>query len=194
MPGRGAERVPASLFADVPAVHELEREEGASSPAETTAKPSDGESSPKPESSPPTPDEVPPSGDESLPEHEPVGTKDGQPHAHLAASAETLDTVSGRRRPARYGLLVQFESRPSDLELGRLVDSTIWINDAHPAYMRGGIPVARLPHGARGGARVGATAVDVRDEHAFITQFLAHWGGAHAVSRSTGRRRPKKTA
>jgi len=44
--------------------------------------------------------------------------------------------MAGRRRPARYGLLVQFESRPGELELGRLVDSTIWINDAHPACAR----------------------------------------------------------
>jgi hypothetical protein len=32
--------------------------------------------------------------------------------------------------------MVQFESRPADSELGRLVDSTIWINDAQPAYTR----------------------------------------------------------
>ena len=48
----------------------------------------------------------------------------------------TGETIAGRRRPARYGLLVQFESRPNDTELGRLVDSTIWINDAHPAFIR----------------------------------------------------------
>ena len=48
----------------------------------------------------------------------------------------TLATVPGRRRPTRYGLMLQFESRPGDTELGRLVDSTIWINEAHPAYTR----------------------------------------------------------
>jgi hypothetical protein len=31
-------------------------------------------------------------------------------------------------------------------------------------------------------------AVEPRDEHAFITQFLAHWGGAHPSSRGVGRR------
>ena len=56
--------------------------------------------------------------------------------ADTIGSTGTLDTVVGRRRPARYGLLVQFESRPGDSELGRLVDSTIWINDAHPAFTR----------------------------------------------------------
>src|SRR5262249_15199557 len=39
----------------------------------------------------------------------------------------------GRRRPTRLGLTLQFESRPDDPELGRLVESTVWVNDAHPA-------------------------------------------------------------
>jgi hypothetical protein len=30
----------------------------------------------------------------------------------------------------------QFESRPDDLELGHLVDSTIWVSEAHPAFVR----------------------------------------------------------
>jgi hypothetical protein len=34
----------------------------------------------------------------------------------------------------------------------------------------------------------------MRDEHTFITQFLAHWGGAQTASRVPGRRRAKKTA
>ena len=54
----------------------------------------------------------------------------------MPAALRRARTVPGRRRPARYGLMVQFESRPDDTELGRLVDSTIWINDAHPAYTR----------------------------------------------------------
>src|SRR5207249_2924195 len=42
----------------------------------------------------------------------------------------------GRRRPTRLGLTIQFESRPDDLHLGRLVESTVWVNDAHAAYRR----------------------------------------------------------
>ena len=37
-------------------------------------------------------------------------------------------------------------------------------------------------------------AVEACDEHTFITQFLAHWGGAQTAKRMTGRRRAKKTA
>ena len=40
------------------------------------------------------------------------------------------------RRPGRYGLTIQFEERPDDPELARLVESTVWINEAHPAYRR----------------------------------------------------------
>jgi hypothetical protein len=37
-------------------------------------------------------------------------------------------------------------------------------------------------------------AVEARDEHTFITQFLAHWGSAQTANRLIGRRRAKKTA
>jgi hypothetical protein len=46
------------------------------------------------------------------------------------------ETTRGATRVATRCHLVQFESRPDDSDLGRLVDSTIWINDAHPAYVR----------------------------------------------------------
>ena len=96
----------------------------------------------------------------------------------IAATPGPLGTVPGRRRPARYGLLVQFESRPDDSELGRLVDSTIWINDAHPAYTRAAARARRLPHRPDRCARARAARGRRADEHAFITQFLAHWGGS----------------
>ena len=87
--------------------------------------------------------------------------------------------MPGRRRPARYGLLVQFESRPDDNELGRLVDSTIWINDAHPAYTRAAASRSSGYHIALTVAlSLAPLAVDPVGEHAFVTQFLAHWGGA----------------
>jgi hypothetical protein len=90
---------------------------------------------------------------------------------------------------------VQFESRPGDSELGRLVDSTIWINDAHPAYARAASSRSLGYHTALAVAlALAPLAVEARDEHAFITQFLAHWGGAQPVGRRMGsgkrRRRP----
>jgi hypothetical protein len=101
--------------------------------------------------------------------------------------------VAGRRRPARYGLLVQFESRPADSELARLVDSTIWVNDAHPAYTRA---VSSRSHGYHTALAVALAlaplAVETRDEHAFITQFLAHWGSAPSPKRLKNRRPSKE--
>jgi hypothetical protein len=48
----------------------------------------------------------------------------------------TLPSKGGARRPAHYGLSIQFGDCPDDPELGRLVESTIWVNQSHPAYRR----------------------------------------------------------
>jgi hypothetical protein len=195
MPGRGDERVPAPLFAHVPAGPESAGEGSAVSAAGgATAGQPEGPSAPMPESPFPSPREVPPSAGPALPEQEALASKD-EPPARTAGSAGTLDTSPGRRRPARYGLLVQFESRPADSELARLVDSTIWINDAHPAYARAVASRTLGYHTALAVAlALASLAVDARDEHAFITQFLAHWGRAQTVKPKAGRRRtPSRT-
>jgi hypothetical protein len=87
-------------------------------------------------------------------------------------------------------LQVQFESRPADAELGRLVDSTIWINEAHPAYVRA---VASRSAGYHTAVTVALAlaplAVEPCDEHTFLTQFLAHWGERQTTGRGAGRRR-----
>jgi hypothetical protein len=195
MPGRGDERVPAPLFANVFAGHESTGEKEPPVGGGASGKQHERPSTPTPESSLPSPQEVPPAGSVSAPEREPRPPEDGQPHAHVAATAGTTNTVSGRRRPARYGLLMQFESRPGDLELGRLVDSIIWVNDAHPAYTRA---VASRSIGYHTALTVALAlaplAVEAGDEHMFITQFLAHWGSVQAVGATRRRRRSRKTA
>ena len=196
LPGRGDERVPAPLFASVPAGDESAGVGGAAPPARgATAKPPEGSSSPHPESPAGSPEEVPFSGDPAPPESHALAAPEGKRQADVLASAGTLHTVTGRRRPARYGLLVQFESRPDDSELGRLVDSTIWINDAHPAFTRAVASRSIGYHTALAVAlALAPLAVEARDEHTFITRFLAQWGSAPAATRLPGRRRPKKTA
>ena len=90
---------------------------------------------------------------------------------------------------------MQFESRPGDPELGRLVDSTIWINDAHPAYARAAASRSSGYHTALTVAlALAPLAVGASDEHAFITQFLAHWGGANGVKREEAQRARKASA
>jgi hypothetical protein len=132
LPGRGDEQVAGPLFADIPAGNgrseDAARAQDEDEPA-ITALPEPGEAKP-PDGSPqrPTPSEtsVPPDDEDAdRPDHD-AATK-------TPTTVGALSTVSGRRRPARYGLLVQFESRPDESELARLEDSTLWINDAHPA-------------------------------------------------------------
>jgi hypothetical protein len=89
---------------------------------------------------------------------------------------------------------MQFESRPGESELGRLVDGTIWINDAHPAYTRAVGSRSVGYHTALTVAlALAPLAVEPRREHAFITQFLAEWGDAPtARGPARGRRSRRK--
>jgi hypothetical protein len=191
MPGRGREPVPAPLFASVPA-GEPPGADGAGTSAGhgvDPVTPPDGAAA-GPEPPPSSPGQVPPSGDRPRSEHDHPPAGDGQLHDRDEAAVAAIDTTSGRRRPARYGLLVQFESRPGDAELGRLVDSTIWINDAHPAFTRSAASRSLGYHTALAVAlALAPLAVGARDEHAFITQFLAHWGGAQSTTRPRRRRK-----
>jgi hypothetical protein len=188
MPGRGGERVPASLFADVPMGDEPSDAmagSGASGAGAVSGEPAT--STPEPPVQSP---QEPVSPGESRGD-EPITPEEGPPDAH-AAAAGALDAVAGRRRPARYGLLVQFESRPDESELGRLVDSTIWINDAHPAYTRAVGSRSLGYHTALTVAlALAPLAVEPSQEHSFITQFLAQWGSAPTGTRPP-RRRPSK--
>ncbi|MBA2302299.1 MAG: ATP-binding protein [Acidobacteria bacterium] len=190
LPGRGDQRVPGPLFANIG----VGGEDGGAAGVLVGAEPEPRITAEPPvESAPPGEDaaKLPPSpdDDESPSARTPsdAGGGDGN-----AAASGALGTVPGRRRPARYGLMVQFESRPDDTELGRLVDSTIWINDAHPAYARAAASRSSGYHSALTVAlALAPLAVDASEEHAFITQFLAHWGASSAVKRPR-RSRPGK--
>lgn len=91
------------------------------------------------------------------------------------------------RRPGRYGLTIQFESRPDDDALGRLAETTVWVNEAHPAFVRAAASRSEGYHLAATVALVLAPlAVEAHETHDFVTAFLAHWGRAVAEK---GRRR-----
>src|SRR5882672_6621857 len=99
-----------------------------------------------------------------------------------------VPSASGSPRPARYGLSIQFEPRPDDLELARLVETTIWINEAHPTYRRAVASRSEGYHIALATAMALAPlAVEPAKEHAFLTTFLAAWGSA--LERRVSRRR-----
>jgi Histidine kinase-, DNA gyrase B-, and HSP90-like ATPase len=186
LPGRGAERVPGPLFADVAATADAEGGGAGSAPEPDQPAGVDAPEPPAPREER-EPSESPP------PDSGAGGDAAGGDSSTIVG---TLATVGGRRRPARYGLLVQFESRPDDAELGRLVDSTIWINEAHPAYLRATASRSAGYHIALTVAlALAPLAVVPAAEHAFITQFLAHWGGASGTARAGTRskRKPRST-
>jgi hypothetical protein len=94
----------------------------------------------------------------------------------------------GRARPVRYGLSIRFEPDPDDPELGRLVESTVIVNDAHPAYRRAVSSRAEGYHIALTVAlALARLAVEPVREHEFVTAFLARWG--EALGRPATRRR-----
>ena len=101
--------------------------------------------------------------------------------------------ASGPRRPTRYGLAVEFEERPDSSELGRLVESTVLVNTAHPAYLRAVASRAEGYHAALTVAiALGAVAVEPAGMQGFVTTFLARWG--EALGRDRRRRQPRAPA
>jgi hypothetical protein len=129
------------------------------------------------------------------PAAEPSGEAKGRDDSTAATSGratpavEPDGAVDGRpRRPGRYGLALDFEHRPDDPELARLQESTIRVNDAHPAYRRAAASRSEGYHLALATAlALSPLAVEPAKEHAFVTAFLAAWG--HAIDRRPRRRR-----
>ena len=104
------------------------------------------------------------------------------------AAEVTSPGSAGPRRPTRYGLSIQFEPRADDPEMARLVEATVWINEAHPAYRRAVASRSEGYHIALATAMALAPlAVDPAKEHAFLTAFLTAWG--EAIERRGARRR-----
>ena len=110
-----------------------------------------------------TVNEAPPNNGESA-EHGPLFSPPGAP---------------GPRKPARYGLAIQFEHREGEPEMAHLVESTVWINDAHPAYLRAAASRSEGYHLALSVAMALAPlAVESHGERAFVSAFMEHWGSA----------------
>jgi hypothetical protein len=123
------------------------------------------------------------------PGREPVASPPAESEPSLPQAAEMpLPAERGPRRPARYGLTLQFERRPDDPELARLVETTVWINEAHPASRRAAASRSEGYHIALATAMALAPlAVEPAKEHAFLTAFLARWGAALDRRRSRDR-------
>ena len=110
------------------------------------------------------------------------------PEASAPSEGAVLPGQSGRRRPARYGLRIQFESRPGENDLARLAESTVWVNEAHPAYRRAVASRAEGYHVALAAAMaLASVAVEPAAAQPFVSAFLAKWGDA--VEKDGRRRR-----
>ena len=144
--------------------------------AATGPEPPPGASEPTPppalEAKTPEPDAAPP-GPEPAP-----------------AAGPTIGRSRGRATPGRLGLGIQFDERPDDPELGRLIESTVSVNDAHPAYRRAAASRAEGYHVALAVAMALAPlTVEPSGEHGFVTTFLPRWGEAVVPRRATRARR-----
>ena len=120
----------------------------------------------------------PPDMSSVTPPSEGNGSEATSPPTPLLPDGMTLlPDKGGPRRPVRYGLVIQFEDRPDDPELGRLVDSTVWVNQAHPAYQRALTSRSVGYHIALTVAlSLAPLAVEPAHEHSFVTMFLSRWG------------------
>ncbi len=137
---------------------------------------------------PPAPTEREPGAEERSPVvSEPVPASAAAPSAPPVPEAR-LPAPRGARRPGHYALTVRFEHRPDDAALGRIVESTVWVNEAHPAYRRAVGTRAVDYHVALTTAiSLAPLAVEAAQATGFVTTFLARWGEA----RDGGRRRRK---
>lgn len=101
------------------------------------------------------------------------------PEPDVSPGVAVVPGTRGRSRPGRYGLSLRFESYEGDPDLGRLVESTVVINDAHPAYRRAVASRSEGYHIALAVAlALARLAVPPAEEHEFVTSFLSCWGEA----------------
>jgi hypothetical protein len=113
--------------------------------------------------------------------------------AEFPRQDQTIELASRTitRRPAHYGLDIQFEDRADDIELGRLTESTVWVNRAHPAYRRAQASHSIGYHIALAVAMALAPlAVEPAYQQGFITTFLSRWG--EAIDKPSTHRRGKR--
>ena len=127
-----------------------------------------------------------------------VGSREGDPAPRELPPPSPSLSLPGRgreRRPQRYGLRVDYETRPDDDELGRLVESTVWVNEAHPAYRRAIDSRSEGYHLALTVAlALAPLAAESTTERAFVRAFLACWGEAAGSKGSRPRAKSKGSA
>lgn len=106
--------------------------------------------------------------------------------AEAAAVRVRLPGRGRTRQPATLSLQIRFETLDDEVALARLIESTVWVNEAHPAYRRAVASRAEAYHIALAvAAALAPLAVEPEGAQRFVSAFLARWGAAAA----NGRRR-----
>ena len=107
--------------------------------------------------------------------------------AQTRAAGTSLPGARGGETPRILPLRARGRCR-----VGRLVESTVWINTAHPAYRRAVASRSEGYHVALAAAlALAPLAVEPAAEHAFVTAFLGSWGAALDRRGPRSRRRPQ---
>ncbi|MBH0201736.1 MAG: hypothetical protein HP496_05405 [Nitrospira sp.] len=115
---------------------------------------------------------------------------EANPQSETSSGVAVVPGPRGRSRPGHYGLSIRFESQEGDPDLGRLVESTVVVNDAHPAYRRAVASRSEGYHIALAVAlALARLAVPPAEEHEFVTAFLTRWGEALDGPRRRSRKR-----
>jgi hypothetical protein len=92
-----------------------------------------------------------------------------------------------RKKPATLSIQIRFENLEGNDTLARLIESTVWVNDAHPAYRRAAASRAEAYHIALSvAAALAPLAVEPERAQTFISAFLARWGEAANGRRAAG--------
>jgi hypothetical protein len=109
---------------------------------------------------------------------EPAGPEPAAP-APTASGTVRLPGRGRGKKPATLSLQIRFETLEEELALARLIESTVWVNDAHPAYRRALASRAEAYHIALSvAAALAPLAAEPPDAQRFISAFLASWGAA----------------
>jgi hypothetical protein len=110
------------------------------------------------------------------------GEHDAVPEPTSPAAEAPAVRLPGRgrtKKPATLSLQIRFETLDDELALARLIESTVWVNEAHPAYRRAVASRAEAYHIALAvAAALAPLAVEPSEAQRFISAFLARWGEA----------------
>jgi hypothetical protein len=127
-----------------------------------------------------------------------TASESSQPEEPPTASEPVVQSTvlpagGNQRRPAHYGLDIQFEDLTDERNLGRLVESTVWVNRAHPAYRRALASRSIGYHIALTVAMsLAPLAVESAHQSEFVLTFLSRWG--EAIDKPAARHRSARAA